>query len=328
MAKIAFFDARNDEKTILEELQEEIKFEIVSIPEKLSAETAYLAEGTLAVSVAGNNIVNHDALLSLSQIGIKYLSVRSAGYNNIDIYAARKYGMRISNVSYSPNSVADYTVMLIFMSIRKIKQIILRNNIQDYTLTGRQGKEMKNLTVGIIGTGKIGEIVAKNLSGFGSKIIAYDLFPKDYLSEFIEYVSLDELLTKSDVITLHLPLDKKSYHLINKETLNKMKDGVIIINCGRGQLIDTDALVGGIESGKVGAIGLDVIENELDIFHKDHRCNILTNRQLSVLRAFPNAIISPHASFYTDQAVRDMVDISLKSLISFINSNHSPWELS
>ncbi|MEH0874357.1 D-isomer specific 2-hydroxyacid dehydrogenase family protein [Pectobacterium cacticida] len=328
MAKIAFFDARNDEKTILEELQEEIKFEIVSIPEKLSAETAYLAEGTLAVSVAGNNIVNHDALLSLSQIGIKYLSVRSAGYNNIDIDAARKYGIRISNVSYSPNSVADYTVMLILMSIRKIKQIILRNNIQDYTLTGLQGKEMKNLTVGIIGSGKIGEIVAKNLSGFGSKIIAYDLFPKDSLSEFIEYVSLDELLTKSDVITLHLPLDKKSHHLINKETINKMKDGVIIINCGRGQLIDTDALVEGIESGKVGAIGLDVIENELDIFHKDHRCNILTNRQLSVLRAFPNAIISPHASFYTDQAVRDMVDISLKSLISFINSNHSPWELS
>ncbi|MEQ9860998.1 NAD(P)-binding domain-containing protein [Pectobacterium cacticida] len=291
MAKIAFFDARNDEKTILEELQEEIKFEIVSIPEKLSAETAYLAEGTLAVSVAGNNIVNHDALLSLSQIGIKYLSVRSAGYNNIDIDAARKYGIRISNVSYSPNSVADYTVMLILMSVRKIKQIILRNNIQDYTLTGLQGKEMKNLTVGIIGTGKIGEIVAKNLSGFGSKIIAYDLFPKDSLSEFIEYVSLDELLTKSDVITLHLPLDKKSHHLINKETINEMKDGVIIINCGRGQLIDTDALVGGIESGKVGAIGLDVIENELDIFHKDHRCNILTNRQLSVLRAFPNAII-------------------------------------
>ncbi|MEH0874033.1 D-isomer specific 2-hydroxyacid dehydrogenase family protein [Pectobacterium cacticida] len=327
MNKIAFFDARNDEQILLDKFQEEMKIDIIKIPEKLSEHNAHLAKGTLAVSVPGSNVVNDNALLSLSRNGIKYLSIRSAGYNNIDIYAARKYGIRISNVSYSPNSVADYTVMLILMSVRKIKQIISRNDVQDYTLTGLQGREMKNLTVGIIGTGKIGEIVAKNLSGFGCKLVAFDLYPKDSLQGFTEYVSLDELLTKSDVITLHLPLDNNSHHLINKETINKMKDGVVIINCGRGQLIDTEALIDSMETGKVGAVGLDVIENELDIFHKDHRCNILTNRQLSVLRALPNAIISPHASFYTDQAVRDMVEISLKSLISFVTSGKSPWEL-
>lgn len=327
MKKIVFYAARNDEIAFVNRYQDELQLDIVHLPDQLNRHTAALTDGALAVSIPGSNVVDETALKILSEQGVKYVSVRSAGFNNIDIKAAEHYGIHISNVNYSSHSVADFTVMLMLMSIRKVKQIIQRNDVQDYTIAGVQGKEMKNLTIGIIGTGKIGETVAKNLTGFGCQIIAYDLYQKEGLKTILDYVSLDELLMRSDVITLHLPLFESSYHIINRETITKMKRGVCLINCGRGPLVDTAALIAGIESGKIGAAGLDVIEDELTIFHQDHRSAILTNHALSILRAFPNVVLTPHASFYTDQAVSDMVEISLKSLIAFIDTGMSPWQI-
>ncbi|MDS0526477.1 lactate dehydrogenase [Clostridium sp. SHJSY1] len=327
MGKIIIYNAREDEKGFIKKYKEVYNLDIQYIDEELNIETAIKAKGAEAVTVPGSNIVDSASLKVLSENGIKFLAVRSAGYNNIDAEAAKEYGIRFSNVSYSSNSVADFTTMLILMCVRKVKQIMERNDVQDYTLAGIQGKEMRNLTIGIIGTGKIGATVARNLSGFNCKIIAYDVYENDELRDVLEYVSLDKLFEKSDVITLHAPLFESNFHMINRESIQKMKDGVCIVNCGRGPLIDTEALIEGIESGKIGSAGLDVIEGELSVFHTDHRFNILNNHNISILRAFPNVIITPHAAFYTDQAVSDMVENALKSLESFMNTGNSPWEI-
>ena len=182
--------------------------------------------------------------------GVKYLALRSAGFNNVDMKAAKELGICFSNAMYSPNSVADYTTMLILMCVRKVKQIMMRNAAQDYSLPGNQGREIKNLIIGVVGTGRIGSTVAKNLSGFGCKILGYDVYQNKDLLDILSYVTFEELLEQCDVITLHAPLLEGNYHMINEETIAKMKDGIIIVNCGRGELINAKALINNIETGK------------------------------------------------------------------------------
>ncbi|WP_334074497.1 MULTISPECIES: D-isomer specific 2-hydroxyacid dehydrogenase family protein [Paenibacillus] len=327
MKEIVAYGVRSDEIEFFRKYEKELNLDIKYVAQELNPETASQAQGTQGVTIQGSNKADRETLLALSKAGVKYLALRSAGYNYVDSDAAQEYGIHFSNVTYSPNSVADFTTMLILMCVRKAKQILARNAIQDYTLAGIQGREIRNLTVGIIGTGQIGATVARNLSGFGCKIIGYDIYENDHLKNVIEYVSLEEIISNSDVITLHAPLFDSNYHMINQESINKMKDGVCLVNCGRGGLIDTEALIQGIETGKISSAALDVIEDELGIFHGDHRLNVLSNRQLAILRAFPNVIITPHTAFYTDQAVSDMVEIALKSLLSFINNGASQWEI-
>ncbi|MFR3729362.1 D-isomer specific 2-hydroxyacid dehydrogenase family protein [Lacrimispora sp.] len=327
MGKITAFGVRTDELPYFQNYAKGTKIVVNCIKEALDQHTVEAAAGSMAVSVPGSNAVPQEVIEKLGQSGIKYLSVRSAGYNLIDRTALKNCGIRLANVSYSVNSVADFTVMLMLMSLRKVKQIINRNDVQDYTLNGLQGRELKNLTVGIIGTGKIGAAVARDLTGFKCKIIAYDVYHNENLQDILSYVSLEELLANSDVITIHVPLFENNYHMINAEAIDKMKDGVCLINCSRGELIDTDALIAGIESGKIGAAGLDVLEGERKIFQTDHRLDILNNHSLSILRAFPNVLVTPHASFYTDQAVKDMVDHSLEALISFMENGTCVWEI-
>lgn len=327
MNSILIYAPRKDEMPYFRNYKSDSNIKIDFELSELNINSVGHSKNYTAVSVPGSNVVDSDVMKKLHENGIKFLAVRSIGFNNIDQESAKLNDIRVSNVTYSTNSVADFAVMLILMSLRKAKAIVQRNDVQDYSLTGLQGKELHNLTVGIIGTGKIGETVARNLSGFGCKIIAYDLYPKDNLGNLLTYVSLDELLEQSDVISLHVPLFDANYHLVNKDSIDKMKDGVCIVNCARGELIDTDALITGLETGKIGSAGLDVMEGELDTFHVDRRCDILQNQNISILRAFPNVVMTPHISFYTDQAVSDMVNNSLNSLISFISSGSSKWEI-
>ncbi|MEE4564200.1 D-isomer specific 2-hydroxyacid dehydrogenase family protein [Paenibacillus polymyxa] len=327
MNKIVVYQARPDEAAYFKKFGNEFDLDIKYVNQELNAETAIQAQDAEAVTIQGSNKADRTTLQALSKVGVKYLALRSAGYNYVDRAAAKEYGIRFSNVTYSPNSVADFTTMLILMCERKAQQILARGAVQDYTLAGIQGREIRNLTVGIIGTGQIGATVARNLSGFGCNIIGYDIYENDNLRDLIEYVSLEKLISTSDVISLHAPLFDSNYHMINRESIAKMKDGVCIVNCGRGPLIDTEALIYGIETGKVGAAGLDVIEDELGIFHEDHRLNVLNNHQLAILKSFPNVIVTPHMAFYTDQAVSDMVEIALKSLNSFMNNGTSQWEI-
>lgn len=297
------------------------------VKESLSLENVHLAEGIEAVAILGNCNARREVLEELSKGGVKYLASRSAGYNNIDLEAAKEFGIRVSNATYSPNSVADFATMLALMLNRRVIESIKRSQGQDYTLGGLMGNELRNQVIGVIGTGRIGQTVIKNFSGFGPKILAYDLYPNEEMKAYVEYVDLDTLLQKADIITLHAPLFESNYHLINKETISKMKQGVKIINTARGELIDTFALIDGLKNSKIGGTALDVIENELGIFHSDCRFKTIDHDGLAILKSLPNVILTPHCAFYTDQAVSDMVECGLRSLHSFLLKGTSPWEI-
>ena len=321
------FAVRNDELDAFHNFSSELNIEVKLVTEKLSLDTVDLTKGYDNVVFFGMCDLSEEVLTELKSNGVKYIASRSAGFNNVDMAAAKRLGIKVSNASYSPNCVADYTVMLTLMAIRKMKSIMKRVELGDYSLPGIQGKEMHNLTFGIIGTGRIGQVTARNLSGFGGRIIAYNNSEKDEIKDIVEYVSLETLLKESDVISLHTPLVESTKYLINEETLSKTKQGVVIINTARGELIDTKALIKFIDNGHIGAVGIDVLENELGLFHVDHSLNHLVNHDLSILQSYKKVIVSPHSSFYTDQAVSDMVEVALRSVVSFIHTDTSPNEV-
>lgn len=208
-----------------------------------------------------------------------------------------------------------------------MKLILDRSTVQDFSLNMVQGKELKNLTVGVLGTGRIGETVIKHLSGFGCKIIAHDVYEKDTVKKYAEYKELDYVLKNSDILTFHMPATEDNYHIINKKTISEMKDNVFIINTSRGSLINTEDLIEGLEKGKIAGAALDVIENESGLYYNDLKGQILENRHLAILKSFPNVIVTPHTAFYTDQAVSDMVENSIKSILFFDQNKDNPWQV-
>ncbi|XOQ43431.1 MAG: Phenyllactate dehydrogenase [Clostridium sp.] len=325
--KITVYTCRPDEAVYLDEFRQKYGVELVATPEPPSAENVNLAQGNECISILTLLPMDEKLLKIYHDAGVQFVSTRSIGYDHIDVKAAQKLGMHVGNVSYSPNSVADYTVMMMLMAIRKVKSILLRSANQDYTLRGVKGLEMHNLTVGVIGTGRIGRTVLQNLTGFGCRLLAYDLYPNDSVRKIAEYVPLEELLRQSDIITLHMPATEENFHMINRDTLAQMKDGVIIINTARGSLIDTEDFIDAVESGKIGAAALDVIENETGLYYKDLKGEVLKNRYLAILKAYPNVLVTPHMAFYTNQAVKDMVENSIKSCILFARKEKNPWQI-
>lgn len=325
--KIAAYEVREDEEKYFNEISKELKVEIVYTSEVLNDETLGLAKGCDGVTILGRSKMNQEMLDKLKEYDIKCVSTRTIGYNHIDAVYAKKLGIRTANANYAPNGVADYTIMLILMSIRHYKQAMFRGNVNDYSLKGLQGKEMRTLTVGVLGSGKIGAAVIDNLHGFGCNILVYDAFQNDRVKEKATYVELDTLYRESDIITLHVPLYKDTYHMIDKEAINKMKDGVVLINCARGELMDVEDIIEGIETQKIGALGLDVIENEEGIYHEDRRTDIIVNRQMAYLRQFPNVTMTQHMAFYTDAAVESMVSCGINSIIDFIEKGNSECEI-
>lgn len=301
-----------DEAEFFQKFAEEYHVELGICHDAPTMENAYLAEGYPYVSIITTKI-DEELMNRFHALGVKMISTRTIGYDHIDLEAARKCGISVGNVTYSPECVADYTVMLMLMSIRKMKRIMQREEINDFSLPGIQGKEMPNFTVGVLGTGRIGRAVIHDISGFGCKIYAYDQYENDEVKKYAQYVSLDEIYEKCDMITLHMPLMEENMHLIDAEAIQKMQDGVVLINTARGGLIDTKALIDGLESGKIGAAGLDVIEDEFGMYYFDRKSDILSKHDLYILRGFPNVIVTPHMAFYTDQAVSDMVKHSIES---------------
>ncbi|GEP65666.1 lactate dehydrogenase [Clostridium beijerinckii] len=324
--RILAYSHRRDETQYFEEFSKKYNVEVVSCNEEPSLETAPLAKGFDCISIITTNI-NSELVGKFHELGVKFISTRTIGYDHIDLKKAKELGVRVGNVTYSPNSVADYTIMLILMAVRKVKLIMERSNVQDFSLRGIQGKELPNLTIGVVGTGKIGRTVIKHLSGFGCKILAHDIYENDEMKSNAKYVDLDNLFKDSDIITLHMPATDDNYHIINKKAIKLMKDGVFIINTARGSLINTNDLIHGIESKKIGGAALDVIEQESNIYYSDLKGETLKNRNLAILKSFPNVIITPHAAFYTDQAVSDMIENSIKSCILFSENKENPWEI-
>ncbi|WP_017208804.1 D-isomer specific 2-hydroxyacid dehydrogenase family protein [Clostridium beijerinckii] len=324
--RILAYSHRRDETQYFEEFSKKYNVEVGLCNEEPSLETAPLAKGFDCISIITTNI-NSELVGKFHELGVKFISTRTIGYDHIDLKKAKELGVRVGNVTYSPNSVADYTIMLILMAVRKVKLIMERSNVQDFSLRGIQGKELPNLTIGVIGTGKIGRTVIKHLSGFGCKILAHDIYENDEVKSNAKYVELDNLFKYSDIITLHMPATDDNYHIINKKAIKLMKDGVFIINTARGSLINTNDLIHGIESKKIGGAALDVIEQESNIYYSDLKGETLKNRNLAILKSFPNVIITPHAAFYTDQAVSDMIENSIKSCILFSENKENPWEI-
>lgn len=318
--KICAYEVREDEKKDFARMAEKLQVEIELHDEIPGPDTAALAEGCEGVTMLGMGKIDKELLDMWKSMGVQCISTRTIGYNHIDTDYAKEIGMQVCNAAYPPSGVAEFTLMLMLMCLRNYKQSLWRGQVNDFALQGLQGKEIGSMTVGVIGTGKIGAQVIKYLTGFGCRILAYDMYPNVALKDVVEYVELDELFAKADMITLHTPLLDSTYHLVNAETIAKMKDGVVLINCARGELMDTTALIEGIESGKIGALGLDVVEGERGIAHEDHRIDILSNQQMAYLRQFRNVTMTPHMAFYTDVAVSHMVECGVAGLVEMLQN--------
>jgi D-specific alpha-keto acid dehydrogenase len=278
--------------------------------------TTELATGNRCISVSHRSQISGDTLLALRRTGVRYVSTRSIGYNHIDMECAARLGISVENVAYSPDSVADYTLMLMLMSVRNAASTISRVRAHDFRLSDVRGKELRDLTIGVIGTGRIGAAVIDRVRGFGCHVLAYDRCRKTSA----EYVSLDLLLQESDVVTLHAPLTRGTHHLVDRRRIGQMRQGAYIINTGRGALLDTEALLPALESGHIGGAALDVLEGEEGVFYSDRRERPVENPLLLRLQELPNVVITPHTAYYTEHALRDTVENTFINCLDFERS--------
>lgn len=301
--------------------------ELVLVAEALNEKNIYDAKGCDAVSVTVSSVVTPERMKIFADMGITFVTARSVGYNYIDLEAAKSCGIRVSNTLYSQHCVADFTLMLMLMCVRKAGYMLQKAQSYDYTVQGLRGRDMPNLSVGVIGTGRIGQAVAERVRGFGSKIYGFDLYPNEKLKEFVEYVSLEELMEKSDIITFHAPATKENEHLFNQKALDTVKDGVILVNTSRGELIDTDILLKGLRSGKIASAGLDTFENELGLIRNNVGENIKEHDKLMLLQALPNVVLTPHIAYYTDQTRVDLVYNNIDNLLKMAQGETVPCEV-
>ncbi|WP_026316376.1 D-lactate dehydrogenase VanH [Actinokineospora enzanensis] len=279
----------------------------------LAEDNIGLAIGNRCISIGHKTKVTHSILRALNEAGVDYISTRSIGFNHIDVEYAESIGISVGNVAYSPDSVADYTLMLMLMVVRNIKAMLRRVEVHDYRLDEVRGKELRDLTIGVVGTGRIGVAVMDRLRGFGCRVLAYDSYPK----ADAHYVPLDELLRQSDIVTLHTPLNPESHHLLDRHRIEHMRPGAYVINTGRGPLIDTEALISALDSGRLGGAALDVLEEEEGIFYADCRDKAIPSKLLLRLQELPNVLISPHTAYYTDHALSDTVENSIINCLEF-----------
>jgi D-lactate dehydrogenase len=263
-----------------------------------------------------------EMLDAFNQIGVRFFLTRSIGYDHIDIKRAQELGLKASRVSYPPEAVADYTLMLILMALRRMPFIMEQSRVQNFTLFGKAGRSIGECCVGVVGTGMIGQKVIKYLSSFGCKILAYDPYPKELTD--CSYVDLETLFKECDVITLHAPSTNDNYHLLNQESFALMKKGVVIINTARGNLIDTEALIEAILNQKVAAAALDVLEDEKNLYYINRSGDCINNRQMAILRSFPNVILTPHTAFYTETTVENMAQNTVQCLLDMAAGRDNP----
>lgn len=256
-------------------------------------------------------------LEAFHNVGVKYILLRSVGYDHVDMEAARRLGLKVDTVTYPPTGVADYAIMLMLASVRRFAHILKRAELQDYSLKNKLGRDFSMCTVGVMGTGRIGTTVIQHLSGFGCRILAYDVRKNETAMKYADYVDRDTIFAESDIITLHMNANDDNYHIIDRSAIEKMKDGAYIINTARGKLVDSEALIWGIETGKLGGAALDVVEFENGLYYYDLMGEVMVNPKLAMLRSFPNVILSPHTAFYTAEDVCDMVEGNFRSCYEF-----------
>ncbi len=322
--KIAFFDTHSYDKKSFTEANKAFNYEIDFRDYKLNENTAMTAQGFDVVCVFVNDVVNEAVIKTLADCGVKLIALRCAGFNNVDLKAAAAAGIKVVRVpAYSPYAVAEHGVALLMSLTRHIPQAYLRTKTANFNIEGLTGRDLFGLTAGILGTGKIGRIMADILMGFGMKIIAYDPFPntKWAKEKNIEYVDLEEIFKRSDVLSLHCPLTEETKHIVNHDRMKMMKHDAVIINTGRGALIDSKALVHALKHGHIGGIGMDVYEEESKYFFSDWSTDIMTDDTLARLLTFPNVIITGHQAFLTTNALKNLADTTLENIKAFSSGN-------
>ena len=323
--KIAFFDAKDYDKNSFIRSNKDDRFEINYFDTRLTEDTCRLAEGSDVVCVFVNDDVNRKVIDTLVSMNVKLIALRCAGYNNVDVeYAYEKIHI-VRVPAYSPYAVAEHAMALLLTSIRRIHKAYIRTKDFNFSLNGLTGFDLHGKTVGVVGTGKIGRIFIDICRGFGMNVIAYDKFPAE--GSGIEYVTLDEIWERSDIISFHCPLTDENRHMVNSESIAKMKKGVVLINTSRGGLIDTESLVEGIKQRKVGAACLDVYEEESNVFFHDYSNHIVDDDTLARLISMPNVIVTSHQAFLTEEALSNIADTTLGNVEEFFKQEYSQNEV-
>lgn len=320
--KILFYSMRTDEVEPFNKWKQEHPDIQVDHTEKLfTVETAKMAEGYDGVVLFQQEPYSDEAINILKELGVKNLSFRNVGVDNINLNLLKDKEMKLTNVPvYSPNAIAEHASFLMGRLLRRVPEYDKKIARGDLRWAPEIGREIRNQTIGVIGTGHIGQVLIKIMQGYGAKVICYDIFKNAELDKAGMYVdSLDELYAEADIITLHVPAVADNVHMINKDSISKMKDGAVIINVSRDTLVDTDDLLAALDSGKIAGAGLDVYEDEVGIFNKDWEGKEFPDARLNDLMSRDNVIVTPHIAFYTDEAVKNMVTVSLDSNVSLIN---------
>lgn len=318
--KILFYGTKNyDEQFFKKLLPQYPGVEFKFIEANIHEETAALARGYDGICAFVNADLGTPVIEELNRQGIRLVLMRCAGYNNVDLKTAHKYGIKVLRVpGYSPEAVAEHAMALVLTANRHTHKAYIKCRENNFALNGLMGVNLYQKTAGIIGTGKIGQAMARICKGFGMKVIAYDLYPNKEL-DFLEYVSLDELLSSSDLISLHCPLTEETRHIINENSIAKMKNGVILVNTSRGGLIKTEDLIAGIRDHKFFAVGLDVYEEESDLVYEDMSEKILYTSTIQRLLSFPNVTMTSHQGFFTEEALTNIAETTLENAKAFMN---------
>jgi D-lactate dehydrogenase len=328
--KVAVFSTKSYDRQFLEAANANHGHELVFFEPQLNRDTAVLGFGFPAVCVFINDQPDAATLERLAAHGTRLLALRSAGFNHVDLSAAAQLGMTVVRVpAYSPYAVAEHTVGLMLTLSRKIHRAYYRVREGDFSLNGLMGFDFHGRSIGIIGTGKIGQVVAQIMKGFGCKLLGYDVYSNpEFEALGAKYVELPELFANADIITLHCPLTPETYHLINEEALNQMKPGVMLINTSRGALVDTNAVIDGLKSHKIGYLGLDVYEKELELFFEDMSDEIIQDDEFVRLLTFPNVVVTAHQAFFTENALHNIADTTLSNITEFEQNRPCPNEIS
>lgn len=315
--KIAFYSTKPYDRIWFEPLAKEYGFSLHFMEVPCNEETIFMAAGYDAICIFVNDYVNKQMIEKLYEMKVKAILLRSAGYNHVDIKAAEDKIAVLRVPSYSPEAVAEYAAALLLSVNRFTHKAYGRTRDFNMSINGLMGRDLNNKIAGVVGTGKIGQAMIRILEGFGMSILAYDPYPAKGLD--VEYVSLEELMQKADVISLHCPLTKETKHIINKKTIAKMKDNVYLINTSRGALIDTEALIEGLLNKKFAGVGLDVYEEEEGVFYEDRSNDIMKDDLLARLTTFPNVIITSHMGFFTREAMQSIAIETLENAYALEN---------
>ncbi|MFO8150971.1 MAG: 2-hydroxyacid dehydrogenase [Trueperaceae bacterium] len=316
--KIAMFSTKSYDKTYFERANRAHGHEITFLEPRLLPETAPLAAGHAAVCAFVNDDLSAEVLRSLKEHGVELLALRSAGFNHLDLEAADDLGLTVARVpAYSPHAVAEHAVALILGLNRKVFRAYNRVREGNFSLEGLLGFDLHGRTVGVVGTGRIGQIFAGIMHGFGCEVLGYDPYPDPDAETVLSYVSLDELFSRSHIISLHCPLTPETRDIIDAEAVARMRDGVMLINTSRGHLVDTGAVIDGLKSGRIGHLGLDVYEEEEELFFQDLSGQVIQDDVFSRLLTFPNVLVTGHQGFFTQEAVTNIAETTLANVTAF-----------